>query len=137
MAGYAWGELPEGSLVVDVGGGVGSQTLLLALHHPHLRFIVQDRESVVGDAVEVSVFNPLTSPGMFLILTYTEPQYWKKNMPSAVESGRVKLQGSSVFTSTFSGLTQLTFGSPRPRLLQATACAARGRLSLHPRQSAP
>jgi hypothetical protein len=69
FAGYAWGELPEGSLVVDVGGGVGSQTLLLALHHPHLRFIVQDRESVMGDAVEVSVFNPLTSPGMFLMLT--------------------------------------------------------------------
>ena len=34
---------------------------MLALHHPHLRFIVQDRESVVGDAVEVCIFNPLTS----------------------------------------------------------------------------
>ncbi|KAH9993364.1 S-adenosyl-L-methionine-dependent methyltransferase [Russula vinacea] len=70
LAGYGWGELPEGSLVIDVGGGVGAQTLLLANHHPHLRFIVQDRDSVVGDAVE----------------------YWKKNMPSAIESGRVKLK---------------------------------------------
>ena len=61
LAGFAWGQLPEGSLVVDVGGGVGSQCLMLALHHPHLRFIVQDRESVVGDAVEVRIFNPLTS----------------------------------------------------------------------------
>ncbi|KAF8486791.1 S-adenosyl-L-methionine-dependent methyltransferase [Russula ochroleuca] len=75
LAGYGWGELPESSLVVDVGGGVGSQTLLLALHHPHLRFIVQDRESVVGDAVD----------------------YWKKNMPNALESGLVKLQGHNFF----------------------------------------
>ncbi len=43
----------EGSLIVDVGGGVGSQSLVLANHYPHLRFIVQDREAVVRDAVEV------------------------------------------------------------------------------------
>ena len=67
LAGYAWGELPEGSLVVDVGGGVGSQTLLLALHHPHLRFIVQDRESVVGDAVEVREFNLPTSSNIWYV----------------------------------------------------------------------
>jgi hypothetical protein len=57
-AGYAWENLPQDSLVVDVGGGVGSQSLLLALHHPHLHFIVQDRESVVGDAVEVCSLDP-------------------------------------------------------------------------------
>lgn len=51
--GYSWERLPEGSLVVDVGGGVGSQSLLLANHHPQLHFVVQDRESVVGDAIEV------------------------------------------------------------------------------------
>lgn len=39
--------------MVDVGGGVGAQTLLLADHHPQLRFVVQDRETVLGDAVEV------------------------------------------------------------------------------------
>ena len=53
FAGYGWEGLPEGSLVVDVGGGVGSQSLTLASHHPHLRFVVQDRESVVGDAIDV------------------------------------------------------------------------------------
>ena len=52
--GYPWGHLPQGSLVVDVGGGVGSQSFTLAKHHPQLRFVVQDRESVLGDAVEVS-----------------------------------------------------------------------------------
>jgi hypothetical protein len=58
LAGYAWKTLPQGSLVVDVGGGVGLQSLLLALHHLHLHFIVQDCEAVMGDAVEVCSLNP-------------------------------------------------------------------------------
>ena len=41
-------------MVVDVGGGVGSQSLMLAKHHPQLRFVIQDRESVVGNATEVN-----------------------------------------------------------------------------------
>jgi hypothetical protein len=75
LEGYNWGGLPEGSLVVDVGGGVGSQSLTLAKHHPQLRFVIQDRESVLGDATD----------------------YWKRNMPDALESGRVKIQGQNFF----------------------------------------
>ncbi|KAH9993413.1 O-methyltransferase [Russula vinacea] len=75
LEGYDWERLPEGSLVVDVGGGVGSQSLTLAQHHPQLRFVIQDRESVLGDATD----------------------YWKKNMPDALESGRVKIQGQNFF----------------------------------------
>ncbi|KAF8262641.1 S-adenosyl-L-methionine-dependent methyltransferase [Lactarius quietus] len=75
LDGYAWEKLPPGSLVVDVGGGIGSQCFTLARHHPNLRFVIQDREAVVGDANE----------------------YWKKNMPDALDSGRVKLLGLSFF----------------------------------------
>ncbi|KAH8978956.1 S-adenosyl-L-methionine-dependent methyltransferase, partial [Lactarius akahatsu] len=75
LEGYAWEKLLPGSLVVDVGGGVGSQSLALARRHPDLRFVVQDREAVLGDANE----------------------YWKKNMPDALDSGRVKLLGLSFF----------------------------------------
>ncbi|KAI9437950.1 S-adenosyl-L-methionine-dependent methyltransferase [Lactarius indigo] len=75
LEGYAWENLPPGSLVVDVGGGVGSQSLILARRHPNLQFVVQDRDSVLGDANE----------------------YWKKNMPDALDSGRVKLLGLSFF----------------------------------------
>ncbi|KAH8978096.1 O-methyltransferase [Lactarius hatsudake] len=75
LKGYAWDKLPPGSLVVDVGGGVGSQSLALARRHPDLRFVVQDREAVLGDASE----------------------FWKKNMPDAFDSGRVKLLGLSFF----------------------------------------
>ena len=53
FAGYDWERLSEGSLVVDVGGGVGAQSLTLAQHYPHLRFVIQDRESVLGDAIDV------------------------------------------------------------------------------------
>jgi ubiquinone/menaquinone biosynthesis C-methylase UbiE len=56
--GYAWDKLPEGSLVVDVGGGVGAQSLTLATHFPQLRFVVQDREPVVRDAIEVRDYSP-------------------------------------------------------------------------------
>jgi hypothetical protein len=75
LNGYGWEKLPPGSLVIDVGGGVGSQSLTLARRQPNLRFVVQDREAVIGDANE----------------------YWKKNMPDALDSGRVKLQGHSFF----------------------------------------
>ena len=57
FVGYGWEHLPEGSLVVDVGGGVGSQSLTLANHFPQLRFVVQDQESVVGDAINVRATN--------------------------------------------------------------------------------
>jgi len=60
FVGYAWEHLPQGSLVVDVGGGVGAQSFTLAKHHPQLRFVVQDRESVVGDAIEVCATNQIT-----------------------------------------------------------------------------
>ncbi|KAI9450108.1 S-adenosyl-L-methionine-dependent methyltransferase [Lactarius psammicola] len=75
LEGYAWEKLPPGSLVVDVGGGVGSQSLALARRHPNLRFVVQDREATIGDANE----------------------YWKKNMPDALDSGRVRLLGLNFF----------------------------------------
>lgn len=75
LEGYAWETLPPNSLVVDVGGGVGSQSLTLARRHPNLRFVVQDRDAVISDANE----------------------YWKKNMPDALDSGRVKLLGLSFF----------------------------------------
>ena len=97
MVGYTWENIPEGSLVVDVGGGVGTQSLTLAIHQPHLRFVVQDRESVVGDAVEVHGSNSLALPSTTCLTRYGR-QFWKKNMPDALGSGRVKIQGWSTFT---------------------------------------
>jgi len=48
--GFDWASLPPNSIVVDVGGGIGASTLMLAGTHKHLRYIVQDRDSVIGEA---------------------------------------------------------------------------------------
>lgn len=75
LAGFDWYSLPRGSLVVDVGAGIGAVTLSLARNLPQLGFVVQDRPSVIADA----------------------EQFWKKEMPEALESGLVQLQGHDFF----------------------------------------
>ncbi|KAF8870330.1 S-adenosyl-L-methionine-dependent methyltransferase [Infundibulicybe gibba] len=46
--GFDWSGLPESALVVDVGGGNGSQIFEIIKKAPHLKFIVQDREQNPG-----------------------------------------------------------------------------------------
>ncbi|KAI0314195.1 S-adenosyl-L-methionine-dependent methyltransferase [Amylostereum chailletii] len=75
--GFDWKGLKQGALVVDVGGGVGAQSLTLAREHPHLRFVVQDRESVIKNAAAV----------------------WDAQFPDTLLSGRVVLQGHDFFTT--------------------------------------
>lgn len=54
-ADFDWKGLPKNSVVVDVGGGIGSLSLTLAEGYSHLKFVVQDREAVVtGSAQKVS-----------------------------------------------------------------------------------
>ncbi|TBU37789.1 O-methyltransferase [Dichomitus squalens] len=48
--GFPWHELPQDSVVVDIGGGIGSVSVILAEAYPHLRFVVEDREPVVAIA---------------------------------------------------------------------------------------
>ncbi|KAL6705699.1 hypothetical protein ACN47E_006488 [Coniothyrium glycines] len=45
--GYPWHELPEGTLVVDIGGGPGHVAVALARKFPQLRFEVQDLPETV------------------------------------------------------------------------------------------
>ena len=49
--------LKEGSLLVDVGGGVGSVTLVLYKAYPHLKYVVQDLPAQNEAAKEVC-FSP-------------------------------------------------------------------------------
>lgn len=59
--GYEWDKLPEGSLVIDVAGGIGNLTMALASTHKHLRYVVQDRPAVIKAAFDVRCFLRLTS----------------------------------------------------------------------------
>ncbi|THG95611.1 hypothetical protein EW026_g6076 [Hermanssonia centrifuga] len=73
--GFDWKALPQGSLIVDVGGGIGSQTHALAKAFDHLSFVVQDRDAVIEEAAK----------------------FWNEKYPEAVKLGRVKLQAHDFF----------------------------------------
>ncbi|KAJ7701081.1 hypothetical protein B0H17DRAFT_1157762 [Mycena rosella] len=83
---FSWYELPENrvrfrrfgmavnvtrasTLIVDVGGGIGSTSLEIALANPTLRLIVQDKET-----------------------------YWEREFPTALAAGRVSFQAHDFFT---------------------------------------
>ncbi|TRM58535.1 hypothetical protein BD626DRAFT_511396 [Schizophyllum amplum] len=76
---FDWNLLEPGSVVVDVGGGIGSTTDTLTTASENcgwgLRFVLQDREVVIERAM----------------------QYWAKNWPQRLESGMVTLQEHDFF----------------------------------------
>ncbi|THH29318.1 hypothetical protein EUX98_g4870 [Antrodiella citrinella] len=76
LEGLAWEELPPGSVVVDVGGGIGSTSMLLANAFKHLRFVVQDRDPVVEMGVAA----------------------WKQRCPELLTSGQAAFQAHDFLT---------------------------------------
>jgi 16S rRNA A1518/A1519 N6-dimethyltransferase RsmA/KsgA/DIM1 with predicted DNA glycosylase/AP lyase activity len=54
MEGFEWDSLKKGDVVVDVGGGIGLLTCILAKKYPELKYIVQDLPVVIADGVKVS-----------------------------------------------------------------------------------
>ncbi|KAJ7909834.1 O-methyltransferase [Mycena leptocephala] len=68
--GFKWGELPAGSVIVDVGGGLGASSLSIAKEYPTLKIVNQDR----GPVIEQS------------------KSHWAEFLPSHVEAGMVEFQ---------------------------------------------
>lgn len=77
VEGLDWNSLGEGALVVDVGGGIGAQSLTLAKNCPNLKFIIQDRPEVVKVAEKI----------------------WDDELPGARATTRVQMQAHDFFTS--------------------------------------
>jgi len=75
LQGFPWASLPENSLVVDVGGGIGSLALKIAKAHPHIRMVIQDRPAVIGMGEE----------------------FWKAELPDALSGGRVRFEAHDFF----------------------------------------
>ncbi|KAI0828552.1 S-adenosyl-L-methionine-dependent methyltransferase [Trametes gibbosa] len=75
VAGFPWQDLDDGALVVDVGGGIGSTSMLLAHTFPHLRFVVQDRPQVAEHGVTA----------------------WRERCPEILDSGRAMFLGHDFF----------------------------------------
>ncbi|KAF7311917.1 S-adenosyl-L-methionine-dependent methyltransferase [Mycena indigotica] len=73
---YDWAALPQGAVVVDVGGGVGTTCFALAERFPNLKLVLQDQEAVLGHAKKM----------------------WEERMPDALTSGRVQLQLHNFFS---------------------------------------
>jgi hypothetical protein len=71
-----WGTLPEGSKVVDVGGGVGTSSLRIARAFSNVKCIIQDFPEVCAQAKNL----------------------WTKEIPEAVEEGRVDFQPHDFFS---------------------------------------
>ncbi|TCD65381.1 ich1-like protein [Steccherinum ochraceum] len=72
----SWEDLPQYSVVVDVGGGIGSTSILLAKAFKHLRFVVQDRDPVVEMGISA----------------------WKTRCPELLSSGQAAFQAHDFLT---------------------------------------
>ncbi|KAF8622414.1 hypothetical protein AX15_007060 [Amanita polypyramis BW_CC] len=75
LTAYDWQSLPENSLVVDVGGGIGSVSLVLARAFNNLNIIIQDLPQVIDDGAKI----------------------WNQELPEAVSTGRVKFEAHNFF----------------------------------------
>ncbi|GJE93999.1 hypothetical protein PsYK624_101670 [Phanerochaete sordida] len=88
IGGFPWHELPPRAVVVDVGGGIGSTSMLLANAFPHLRFVIQDRPPVVemGAAAWRSRYPELLDSGR---ATFAAHDFFKPQppLPPEVVSG--------------------------------------------------
>ena len=56
IGGFDWASLTKGSIVVDVGGGLGGLDIDLAKKFKELQFICQDRPETVAEADKVRLF---------------------------------------------------------------------------------
>ncbi|KAM6499069.1 S-adenosyl-L-methionine-dependent methyltransferase [Amanita muscaria] len=72
---YDWKSLPNDALVVDVGGGVGNVSMVLAKEHPNLNIIIQDQAYVIENGTK----------------------FWEAELPDALNSGRVKFEVHDFF----------------------------------------
>ncbi|KAJ7863601.1 O-methyltransferase [Mycena olivaceomarginata] len=75
LQGFDWSKLPSGGRVVDVGGGIGHVSLMIAKRYPHLRAVNQD----LGQAIEIS------------------KAHWKETFPEHLEKGLAEFQVHDFF----------------------------------------
>jgi len=64
---FPWKDMPSGSTVCDVGGGIGTVAMQLAKSHSNLKLTLQDQPTVIEQA----------------------RSFWNKEYPQAVEEKRI------------------------------------------------
>ncbi|PIL29528.1 hypothetical protein GSI_08336 [Ganoderma sinense ZZ0214-1] len=85
---FSWEDLSPGSVLVDVGGGIGSQSILVAEAHPHIHVVVEDRAQVVSTALSA----------------------WGPQYAHLLESGRMSWRALDFFEARPAALTVPTLG---------------------------
>ncbi|KAJ3821345.1 O-methyltransferase-domain-containing protein [Lentinula raphanica] len=93
LKGFDWASLPEGSLVVDVGGGIGVSSISIARAFPHLKCIVQDRSKVIEIGTEVCALDRLSFPTEF----EDRHKHCQKLLPDALSSGKIEYHEHDFF----------------------------------------
>lgn len=58
ILGFDWKSLKEDAVVVDVGGSVGSVTYTIFQQNKHLRYVIQDLESIINKEAKQVCLNP-------------------------------------------------------------------------------
>ncbi|KAF8954812.1 O-methyltransferase [Flammula alnicola] len=72
---FDWASIPHEGFIVDVGGGLGAPSMILARAHPELQIVIQDRQNVVDQGTE----------------------HWKMNYPEALNTGHVSFMVHDFF----------------------------------------
>ncbi|KAG6883309.1 hypothetical protein C0993_006877 [Termitomyces sp. T159_Od127] len=72
-----WKSLPQESIVVDVGGGIGTSAVAIAKKNDHLKFVVQDLPMICAEA----------------------RAHWSKEYPAIIDTGRLSFMPHDFFTS--------------------------------------
>lgn len=65
---FNWKNLSDGSIVVDVGGGLGTASLPLARDFPGIQLVVQDLPGVIAEAKQVKENSPDTQQNKLITL---------------------------------------------------------------------
>jgi hypothetical protein len=110
--GFKWSALPEKTLIVDVGGGIGSISLEIAQANPHLRFLIQDKQAVIREGEQVSLVEVVFHRDLTVLV-----QHWETELPGALAAGRVSFGGQTLFVMARAELTNVqstTFSGPSP-----------------------
>ncbi|KAJ7651964.1 S-adenosyl-L-methionine-dependent methyltransferase [Mycena polygramma] len=76
---YPWGELPEDTVVCDVGGGNGHVTLELLKAFPQLKIVVQDLPTGVEQGKELLESDPKMSAALKQRVQYVPLDFFKES----------------------------------------------------------
>ena len=87
-----------------MGGGIGRNTLQFVKTFPHLRYIVQDQEATITEGKKVGTGLTVEQTSID-----TRVKFWTVQVPDALTSGKVEMQGVCISSMGVSAATDKSF----------------------------